>query len=213
MGAEAERPKGTVGLEGVLAKAMEISDRDGPEGLTMRKLASELGIGVMTLYGHVRTKDELIDGIVEVAVRELEIPDTGAWEEQLATLFINLRELLRRHPTVLHADPLRPMTGPAALRAADAGLAMIRAGGLDGSDAVDGLSALIFYTYGAAMFFGLNQEGEARRYYELHVRGADPAELPNVAELATPFLRRGSDTEFEAGLRLIIDGLARKAAA
>jgi AcrR family transcriptional regulator len=211
MSVEAERSKGTVGLEEVLATAMEISDRDGPAGLTMRKLAGELGIGVMTLYGHVRTKDELIDGIVEVAVRELEIPGEGPWNERLATLFINLRELLRRHPTVLHADPLRPMTGPAALRAADAALGMIREGGLDGSDAIDGMSALIFYTYGAAMFFALNQEGEARRYYELHVRGADPDELPNVAALATPFLRRGSDAEFEAGLRLIVDGLARKA--
>jgi AcrR family transcriptional regulator len=195
-------------MEHLLAKAMEIADREGPDGMTMRRLASELGIGVMTVYGHVRTKEELLDAVVDMAVAELAIPDQGPWDEQLVELFTNLRELLHRHPTVLHADPLRSMTGPASLHAADAALGLLREGGLDGVDAIDGMSALINYTFGAAMF-RLGRNGEERRLYERNVRGSDPDELPNVAALAQHFLERGSEREFEVGLRILIDGLAR----
>ena len=205
MSANAER--GSVRRDDVISKAMEIADSEGPDGLTMRRLASELGIGVMTVYGHVRTKEELLDEVVDLAVSELEIPTEGTWEQRLLELFTNLRELLHRHPTVLHADPLRPMTGPASLRAADAALGLLRTAGLDGEDAIDAMSVLINYTFGAAMF-RLGRAGEARGHYERHVRGADPAELPNVAALSGFFLERGSDREFAVGLRILVDGLA-----
>lgn len=208
MPAKPDRARGSVTLGELLTTAMEIADREGPDGMTMRRLASELGIGVMTVYGHVRTKEELLDGVVDMAVRELEIPDEGCWDEQLSKLFTNLRELLHRHPIVLHADPLRSMTGPASLHAADAALGMLRAGGLDGADAIHGMSALINYTFGAAMF-RLGRHGEERRHYEHNVRGADPDELPHIAALAPHFLERGGDPEFEVGLRILIDGLAR----
>jgi AcrR family transcriptional regulator len=199
-----------VSTEQVVASALAIADAEGLAALTMRRLAADLGIGVMTLYGHVRTKEELIEKLTELAIDDLRIPAAGRLDEQLVELFTNLRELLWLHPSVLYADTLRPLSGPAALRAADAALAILRASGLDGEAAVTGLSTLISYTFGSALF-RLNQAGEGRPSYELHVRGADPAALPNVSSLAAEMLARGSDHEFDAGLRLIVDGLAHQA--
>jgi AcrR family transcriptional regulator len=192
----------------VYAAALEISDREGMPALTMKRLASELRIGTMTLYGYVRSKQELIDGVVELAVGELEIPEQGPWEERLAQLFRNLRRLMLDHPTIVHAVP-RPLTGPGSLRATDAALGIVRESGVDGMAAIQAMTALISYTFGATVFH-LNPEGDERRQYQRDVRGADPDELPNIAALNDEFLASESEAEFEAGLHMLIDGLVRR---
>jgi len=204
------RGKGTLESDHVVAKALEIVDREGLNGLTMRGLASELGVGVMTLYGHFRTKDELVELLTERAISELEIPETGSWDEQIHELFTNLRELLKSHPSILEADAARPLSGPAALRAANASLGMLRSGGLDDDRAVSAMSSLISFTFGSAMF-RRNRDDEAGSEYALRVRGADPDELEHVSYLAPQMLERGTDDEFDFGLRIIVDGLVRTA--
>ncbi len=202
--------RGSVTIDDVEETALRIADAEGLEALSMRRLASELGLGVMTLYGHVRTKDELIERITERAIAELTVPSGGAWTEQLEQLFTNLRALLLAHPAVLYADAARPVSGPGALRSADAALGMLRSGGLDGEHAVAGMSTLIAYTFGSAMF-RLHQTTDGHEDYSKHIRGVDPEHLPNVAAVAPHLLSRGSEAEFAVGLRLIIDGLARQA--
>lgn len=202
--------RGSVTLDDVEETALRIADTEGLEALSMRRLAGDLGVGVMTLYGHVRTKDELIERITEKAIAELTIPQTGPWGDRLEGLFTNLRELLLAHPAVLYADAARPVSGPGALRAADASLGMLREGGLADDLAVTGMSTLVAYTFGSAMF-RLHQTTDGTADYSKHIRGVDPDDLPNVAALSTHLLSRGSAAEFSVGLRLIIDGLARQA--
>lgn len=202
--------RGSVTIEAVEETALRIADAEGLDALSMRRLAGELGVGVMTLYGHVRTKDELIERIAERAIAELTIPHAGRWDAQLEKLFSDLRALLLSHPAVLYADAARPLSGPGALRAADAALGMLRSGGLDGAQAVAGMSTLVAYTFGSAMF-RLHQTADGTEDYARHVRGADPDGLPNVAAVTPFLLSRGSEAEFSVGLRLILDGLARQA--
>lgn len=202
--------RGSVTIDAITEAALRIADTEGLEALNMRRLAGDLGVGVMTLYGHVRTKDELIERISERAISELTIPQTGTWDEQLETLFTDLRALLLTHPAVLYADASRPLSGPGALRAADATLGMLAKAGLDGAQAVTGMSTLIAYTFGSAMF-RLHQTADGSADYSRHIRGVDPHDLPNVAAVSSHLLARGSEAEFAVGLRLIIDGLARQA--
>jgi AcrR family transcriptional regulator len=202
--------RGSLTVDAIEEAALRIADSEGLESLNMRRLAGDLGVGVMTLYGHVRTKDELIERIAERAIAELTIPQGGSWDARLERLFTDLRGLLLTHPTVLYADAARPLAGPGALRGADAALGMLSEGGLDGAQAVTGLSTLIAYTFGSAMF-RLHQTVDGTADYSRHVRGADPDELPNVAAVAPHLLARGSEAEFAVGLRLILDGLARQA--
>lgn len=203
-------PRGSITVDAIEEAALRIADTEGLEALNMRRLAGDLGVGVMTLYGHVRTKDELIERITERAIGELAIPSDGSWDGRLERLFTDLRGLLLSHPTVLYADAARPLAGPGALRGADAALGMLTEGGLDGASAVAGLSTLIAYTFGSAMF-RLHQTVDGSADYSRHIRGADPDDLPNVAAVSSHLLARGSEAEFSVGLRLIIDGLARQA--
>ncbi len=85
-------------VDQIAAAALELVDREGADALTIRRLAEELGVGAMTLYGYVRTKEEIAEQLTELALRELQIPTTGEWDERLGRLFRNLRELLWRHP-------------------------------------------------------------------------------------------------------------------
>ena len=86
--ADSPGPEGRTPLtrERVLRAAVALADRDGIEGLSMRKLGQELGVDAMALYRHVRTKDDLLDGIVEVIVGEIERVDrTGTGSRPCAS--------------------------------------------------------------------------------------------------------------------------------
>jgi hypothetical protein len=72
------------------------------------------------------------------------------------------------------------------------------------------MSSLISFTFGSAMF-RRDPDDEAGSEYALRVRGADPDELEHVSSLSPQMLERGTDEEFEFGLRIIVDGLVRTA--
>src|SRR5438309_11993599 len=70
--------------ERVLRKAMALADEGGIDSLSMRKLAQELGVEAMSLYHYVSSKDDILDGIVEIVVAEIELPSGGKpWKSAL----------------------------------------------------------------------------------------------------------------------------------
>src|SRR5881628_3379560 len=82
----------------VLQTAVELAARDGIDSLTMRKLADELGAGAMSLYHYVPNKDELINGMVDIVFREIELPSTDVdWRTAMRRRAISTREVLNRH--------------------------------------------------------------------------------------------------------------------
>jgi AcrR family transcriptional regulator len=207
MESRARAARGSLTLEAIEEVALQIVDAEGIDTLTMRRVATELEVGAMSLYRHVRTKEELVERVAERALTELELPRTGTWHAQLEELFTNLYRLLVRHPAVLYADTARPLAGPEALGATDAALRLLRGGGLDGDRAVTAMNALVSYTFGAAMF-RLNKTGDGAADYAQKLRGSDPEQLPRVAEHSEQLLARGGDADFAAGLALILEGIA-----
>jgi AcrR family transcriptional regulator len=196
----------SVDLAHVVERALEITDVEGQAALTMRRLAEELGIGVMTLYGHVRTKEELIDLAVDRAMADLVVPSAGSWDKRLTGMFQNLRDVLLAHPTVLYVNAMQPLMGPHALRHADAAIGLWREAGLDGVDAVTAMTLLVDFTWGSAMFLHYST-GPGGGIYERGVRAVDPAQFPHLAAVAPAMMARGQSEEFTTGLRLLIDGL------
>src|SRR5437899_11343457 len=63
--------------ERVLRTAMAIADQGGIDSLSMRRLAQELGVEAMSLYHYVSSKDDILNGIVEIVVAEIEVPSGG----------------------------------------------------------------------------------------------------------------------------------------
>lgn len=91
--------------EQILEAALAVIDRDGLEGLNMRKLGAEVGVEAMSLYNHVSGKEDVLDGVVALLWHEVESrtePD-GSWQQQARTLAGAIRDTAHAHP---HGYPL-----------------------------------------------------------------------------------------------------------
>ena len=115
--------------ERIARAGLELSDREGVEGLSMRRLARELGVTPMALYVHFRNKDELIDMVVDLGARELSLPsERGPWKRQLGLLMSEIRRGVERHPGALQVRRGRPLMSLGVMRGPELGLRiMLRA--------------------------------------------------------------------------------------
>ena len=103
--------------ERVLAAALRLVDDEGIDALTRRRLGHELGRDAMALYRHAPDRAALLDGIVELVLEELEIPEGGQdWRTQLSRTAHDFRRLALAHPHVVGLIVTRPLSTPLGLR-------------------------------------------------------------------------------------------------
>src|ERR1700716_3102165 len=122
--------------EQVVTTAIQIADRDGLGGLSMRRLADELGITAMSLYGYVLSKAELLDVMAARSYAEIPPRDSQAkpWRATLAALAEQHWALLLSHPWLLQVASSRPLLGPGMTAFYDAELAAVDGLGLTDID-------------------------------------------------------------------------------
>jgi AcrR family transcriptional regulator len=83
----------------VLRTAVALADEEGLESLSMRRLAKELGVEAMSLYNHVENKEDLLAGILDSVLREVELPnDTTDWKAAIRRYAVSKHDVFRRHP-------------------------------------------------------------------------------------------------------------------
>src|SRR5262245_13186078 len=124
-------PRPPLSRERILRAALELADEDGIESVTMRKLGQALGFEAMSLYHHVKNKDDLLDGILDLVLEETEPPSTELdWVSSVRGSAISVNRALRRHPwaCTLLMGPGRPR--PARLRYMDSLLGHLRRAGV-----------------------------------------------------------------------------------
>src|SRR5215218_7863511 len=140
--------------EELAQRALEIMDAHGTEGLTMRGLATELGMGTMALYRYFPSKRDLMDAAIEIAAPEIDLPKPGAgpWKDQLAGLARGLFRAAMRHPSLARERFERPLQSLGAMRVTDRAIALLLDAGLSRADAVAAFKALLVHTLGAAAF-------------------------------------------------------------
>lgn len=195
--------------EEVAAAALELLDRDGLGALSMRRLADELGVGTMTLYGYFRSKDELLDAVVDAAVADREpVALDGPWQEQLRRLMRATRRGLGRHPGLVKVRAERPVLRPEALRFAESGLTILRGAGFGRADAARSFRLLFTYVFGYVSFSPDESAADARRSSRVATAALPPDEYPTLADTAEQLAdaMAGEET-FDFGLERIIDGL------
>jgi AcrR family transcriptional regulator len=202
--------------ERVLRAAIGLADTSGIDSLSMRKLGVELGVEAMSLYNHVTSKSDLLDGMVDLVFAEIDLPIDGVgWRDAMRRRAISAREVLARHRWATGLMETRTSPGPATLRHHDSVLGILRGAGFSVAMAAHAYSLLDSYTYGFAMQeaslpFATGKETAALAQSIL-ARGA-PGEYPHLTEFTVEHaLKPGYDygAEFEYGLDLILDGLAR----
>ena len=211
-GTTARRPPLT--RERVLQVAVELADRGGIEALSMRKLGQELGVDAMALYRHVRNKDDLLDGLVEVIVGQVEHPQgNGDWKATLRQRALAARRVMLRHPWARRVLEERGTGGPATLAYIESILATLRDGGFSIELAHHALHVLSSRIFGFSQ--DLFEEGTTTDPTpdEAAAQLRMLAPYPRVIELAQAASHEGvlgpcdDDVEFAFGLDLTLDGL------
>jgi AcrR family transcriptional regulator len=198
----------------VLRAAVALADEGGIGALSMRKLGQTLGVEAMSLYNHVASKGDLVDGMIDVVFSEIGLPPgDGGWKPAMRQRAISAREVLGRHRWAIGLMESRRTPGPATLRHHDAVLGCLRAAGFSVELTAHAYSLLDSYIYGfalqeASLPFG-NAEETAQVTEEI-ARQMSAGQYPHLAEMATghvlqPGYQYGN--EFEIGLDLILDAL------
>ena len=200
----------------VVVEAVRLADREGVHGLSMRRLAGALGAGAMSLYHYVASKEELLDAMIDVVFDEIELPPEGAdWQTAMRRRAVSAREVLARHPWAIGLMESRTSPGPANLRHREAVTACLRKAGFSVLMATHANWLLDSYVYGFALqetTLPFTSPEETSDLAESLVAQMPPDAYPHLTEMATDHVMRpGYDfaDEFEIGLEVILDGLAR----
>jgi len=182
----------------------------------MRRLADSLRVEPMSLYHHVANKDAILDDMVDVVFREIQLPPTGAeWKRAMRDRAASAREALRRHPWAISLMQSRPTLGRQRCGTTTRSSAACATRDSPSSWPPTAISAIDGYLYGFTMQelnlpFSTPEETAAMAVTFLDQFPAE--EYPHLAELTTKHvLVPGYDygDEFEFGLDLILDGLER----
>lgn len=136
----------------VLAAALEMIDEGGVEALSMRKLAGRLGIEAMSLYHHVRDKDALLDGVVELVFRRMEMPERlpAEWVPMAEEMFVAFRRALLEHPNTIALLARRPLNTGASADFVEAPLSVLARSGLPAEQVGQLYQSLVSYAFGHA---------------------------------------------------------------
>ncbi|WP_406726863.1 TetR/AcrR family transcriptional regulator [Streptomyces sp. GD-15H] len=207
--------------ERIIDAALRISDAEGDlDRLTVRRLATELGVGTMTLYSYFRSKEEILDGMADHVLGRMRLPAEPDADpaQALRTVGHAFLAMMREHPSVVRLFSTRITDSPTALRGAmEAVLRRLVDAGVPGPLAVRCYGFLITYAIGFASYqtprpWGrlATDEGAEQRRQRSHFYAALPIEeFPLVVGLADEVTELPSDAQFEAGLEAYIDSTLR----
>jgi AcrR family transcriptional regulator len=202
----------------VLQTAVGLADREGIDSVSMRRLGQELGVEAMSLYTHIRGKEDLLDGMVDVVVGEIPIDTAGRdWRTTLRRMILDARAVMLRHRWAARVIETRSAPGLATLAYMEAATGVVR----DGGFTID-LTHHAMHVLGSRVF-GFNQDlyddpgapdPAVAAGFAAQLAGA----YPNVAAIAMAASHEDGlggcddDYEFAFGLDLILDGLERRRA-
>ncbi len=211
-GSKGRAGRSTLSRSRLLAEALVLLDRDGPEALTIRRLAEHLGVSPMALYNHVRNKQDLLQGLAKQLVENAKFTsDNPDWQERIKSCFRQLRSICLVHPGItrlMETADVAPLSifGPMELT-----LAALGEIGMTPQDSLRAYFLLTNFTLGQVAYeirgpFHNLDPVEALRSGRLEGSGfeyVERAAAPQVWDF---------DEAFEFGLSVIITGLDKRQA-
>jgi AcrR family transcriptional regulator len=219
------RARGSLSQEEILEAAKGLVEADGLAHLNMPALAKKLNSGVTSIYWYFRSKDELVTALTDKVAKEMYrgLPPVGEgpWDEELFSYFVAFRDLLNATPIYREVFAYRSQSlytdgvlAPSVLRRLEAGLSVIVRAGIPHPDAARLFSACSNYTRGFVLLeHGVDAEDHEEIRDNMEAKTAstfartNPEAYPTLAiftELDSMF--EVGDRDFQAGLRLILDG-------
>jgi AcrR family transcriptional regulator len=214
----------------IVRAAVTVADADGPEAISMRRIARELDAGAMSLYWHISSKEELLDLMVDAVQGEMQPPEpSGDWRADLEVIARIQRATLHRHRWVMDFMGGRPPMGPNSLRTAERGLAALDPLSLGNEVAIRFLMAVTTYVMGAVLrelqeeraehdrtsgLDGLTEDEVEQKIGEyvgwLRTSGEYPHLIGMFEARIDPDAHETRDARFEFGLACLLDGIAAR---
>lgn len=209
-------PREPVTRERAIRVAVTLADAGGIESLSMRKLATELGIEAMSLYYHVKSKDDILDGMLDVVYSEFSTPRAGdEWRTAMQERAESMRSVLAQHPWAISIKA-RTSPGAATLGHLDSVIGCLRAAGLSMPLTGHAMSILDSYVHGFAQqeaslpLDAAGDVGGATKDIMAQQKQMAQA-FSNLADMAVSLILQPGYAyghEFDFGLKLILDGIA-----
>jgi TetR/AcrR family transcriptional regulator, tetracycline repressor protein len=190
-------PWGSLSREDIIDAAVTIVEAGGYEELSIRSLAADLGVAPMSLYRHIRDKDDLLEEVVSRLLTPVWRPaaDEDDWQEWIVEAAASLRKFLVSQPAALHVYLRHPVVSPAAVERMDAMMSVLRRAGLDEQTARSAYGALHTHTIGFAAL-------EASRAGWV----AGTGDITSLAQQLAAYTTAG---QFIEGLRYLLEGISR----
>lgn len=206
----------------VLATALRLVDTEGLDALTRRRLARELGRDAMTLYRYAPDQDALLDGIVELVLEELELPEDGQdWQTQLRRSAHNFRRLALAHPHVVNLLLTRPaataigLRPPATLRPLEHFLELLTTAGFAATEAMRIYRAYVGFLYGHLLVElqdTVVNPDETDDLLRLGLHRLPARQFPILRSLASDLAAYDGARELDRGLDLLVAGIVAQSA-
>ncbi|RCG29368.1 TetR family transcriptional regulator [Sphaerisporangium album] len=190
----------------IVAAAIDLIEREGADAISMRRIAADLGVGVMSLYNHVPNKAALLDAVAESVYSRIEFTDdpSAEWTARVRVQARAFRQIAHHYPRSTMVVVSRQLRSPAGLLPVEHALATLRQAGFDGEDAVRMLRTFIAYIIGSL----LREVGVTPTFAPVpgqdHTPHADPALFPEVHGLASLLGECDHEEAFEYGLDMLI---------
>ena len=201
----------------ILRAALAIIDRDGVDGLSMRRLSEAVGRDPAVLYRHVPNKAALLDGVAEIVLEQLTLNTTDPdWTGQLRSVAHHFRRLALTHPNVVPLLVTRPLATPlgqrplGTLRHLEDILALLTSAGFTGEDALHIYRVLFAYLYGhllTELQEVVERPDETDHVLRLGLHRLPITEFPHVRALAGELGSYDGSAELDRGLNLLLPGL------
>ncbi|MPY93787.1 MAG: TetR family transcriptional regulator [Acidimicrobiia bacterium] len=191
----------------VVAEALALVDAHGTEALTMRRLGACLGVEAMSLYNHVESKDDLLDGIASLLLELVEVPEPPEqdWRRQLRAIASSVREVGLRHPRAFPLLVSRRHTTLASWAPILGGFTEARRAGLAAGPSVHVVHTFAGFLVGFVLL-ETRASGDASKAADHHPDDV-PADQPRLREYVAACRVTTSDEQFDAGVALLIAGM------
>ncbi|WP_297774316.1 TetR/AcrR family transcriptional regulator C-terminal domain-containing protein [Mycobacterium sp.] len=209
---------GHVSRSVILQRALQLVDRDGADGLSMRRLSEAVGRDPTVIYRHVPNKAALLDGVAEIVLGQLRVDTADPdWAGQLRAVAHDFRRLALAHPNVVPLLVTRPLATPLGqrppgmLRPLEDVVALLTSVGFSGVDALHIYRVLFGYLYGhilTELQEVIERPEESDDVLRLGLHRLAITEFPQVRALAPALGSYDGAAELDHGLDLLLIGLA-----
>jgi TetR/AcrR family transcriptional regulator, tetracycline repressor protein len=191
--------------EQLARNAFDLVDREGVAALTIARLAKELGVGPMTIYGYAASKDAIVAMLPDLLL--VNVPPINmhkSWQNGLEEVFVAVYRSFLHHRHVTQAIAESPVFGPVQAKIIEGVLLRLERAGFSDREAFELQRTVATYTLGFAIFAITEAQAGADRPRATWTHDSDSSEYPHLARMSKLFGAEVNERQYLAGLRRIL---------